>query len=413
MANITEPGVNELWAERGFPTKLLAEARDLGLSDTKLKNLMLQNATRERIEEEVEWSRRLRDSALHFRQLTPFDDEAFRDLWANSPEAIGDWDVFVERGENAFAQFEMQERPVLNGLFDGETMVACISFSIRRTVVGGKDIVIHYGQAMRVHNAHRGQRYAHWVRSLPWAVGLGRPTHLQYDYIRSGNMAMDKWNKRFMSRVESVQQREDNVPGSPVTVMQYAGKSIAAVRGVRPATADDMARCAELINLTHTGRDLFRPYTTESLMERLDAGLMGIATRLRSHWRRPYALEDFYVMEDGDEIVACAGLWDRGRDMRERWYHRETGNERNVAVTALLDFGYAQGREDALAALIEHLIGMSHQLQRDFLVAPIEGLPQVEALLAAHEPISETRYMQWRADTPAITGPIYLDLVYW
>lgn len=413
MTNNTEASIDDEWAERGLPSDLLTRARSLGVSHSKLKNLLLQNASRERIEEEIDWADQFEKGALHFRQLTPFDDEAFRDLWANSPEAIGDWDVFVERGDNAFAQFELQERPVLNGLFDGRTMVACVSFSIRRTVVGGENIVIHYGQAMRVHNAHRGKRYANWVRSLPWAIGLGRPTHMQYDYIRSGNMAMDKWNKKFMSRVESVQQREDNVPGSPVTVLQYPGKSMEAARGVRPATANDIECCAALVNRTHAGRDLFRPYTTDTLMERLDAGLMAIAARLRTYWRRPYSIEDFFVLEEGGEIVACAGLWDRGRNTRERWRHRETGDERIVTVTALLDHGYAAGREDAMAALIEHLIGVTHELTRDFLVVPLESLPAVAALLARHEPVPETRYMQWRADTPAITHPAYIDLVYW
>ena len=47
-----------------------------------------------------------------------------------------------------------------------------------------------------------------------------------------------------------------------------------------------------------------------------------------------YGYEAYYLLEDEGEIVACAGLWDRGRDLRERWRHRESGNERVVAVTA-------------------------------------------------------------------------------
>jgi hypothetical protein len=53
------------------------------------------------------------------------------------------------------------------------------------------------------------------------------------------------------------------------------------------------------------------------------------------------------------------------------------------------------------------------ELGRDFLVAPLETLPEVAALLTGREPQQETRYLQWRAETPALTTPAHLDLVYW
>lgn len=403
--------VDQEWTERGLPEVLLARARALGVSDGQLTHLLRWNASQQRIEEEVEWTDQLQNGRMRFRQLTPADDDAFRRLWASSPETIGDWDVTVQRGPNAFAQFELQERPVLNGLFDGSTMVACVSFSIRRTVVGGEDIIIHYGQAMRVHNDYRGRQYAHWVRSLPWAVGLGRPTHLQYDYIRSGNMAMESWNRKFMPAVASVPTRDQNVPGIPVTVLQYpAAPSADKPNGARKAHVGDLARCVELINGTHKDRDLFRPYTLQSLSDRLDAGLAG---GLRSTARPPYSLDDFYVLEADQEIVACAGLWDRGRDQWDGWRHRETDEERAIAVTALLDSGVANGRGQALAALIEHLVGVTDELGGDYLVAPLETMPRVAEQLSPHAPLPETRYLQWRAETPSLTTPAYLDLVYW
>ena len=126
-----------------------------------------------------------------------------------------------------------------------------------------------------------------------------------------------------------------------------------------------------------------------------------------------YGYDSYFVLEDRGEIVACAGVWDRGRDVRERWRHRETGNERLVSVAALLDFGCAKGHEQALAWLIEHGITRAHTLGRDYLVAPLATLPEVAALLEQHQPEPETRYLQWRADSPALTPPPYVDLVYW
>jgi hypothetical protein len=223
-------------------------------------------------------------------------------------------------------------------------------------------------------------------------------------------MTMEGWNKKFMPDVATVPKRDDEVPGIPVSVLQYAARPVPTVPGVRPARLDDLPRCVDLINRTHAGRDLFRPYTLPSLMDRLDAGL---ALPFRNPMPRPYSLDDFYVLERDGHVVACAGLWDRGRDLWERWRHRETGEERVLTVASLLDLGHAAGDAEALAALVEHLIGVTHGLGRTYLVAPIETLPDVAALLANREPITETRYLQWRAERPALTPPPYLDLVYW
>jgi hypothetical protein len=220
-------------------------------------------------------------------------------------------------------------------------------------------------------------------------------------------MEMERWNRKNMPLVDSVPKREDEVPGLPTTVRQFVAKAASGGAGIRNGKAADAERCAELINRTHVGRDLFKPYTAASLFERLEPW-QGPAIR-----RAAYSWDDLYVCERGGEIVVCAGLWDRGRDVRERWRHRENGQERLTTATALLDIGYAEGHADALATLIEHLIGVSHELGRDYLVAPLESLPEVSTLLERLESVPETRYLQWRGEDPPLTAPPHLDLVYW
>jgi hypothetical protein len=132
----------------------------------------------------------------------------------------------------------------------------------------------------------------------------------------------------------------------------------------------DYERCAALINRTHAGRDLFRAYTAEWLRDRLEHDVPQGAP-----WQPAYALPDFQVLERGGAVVACPGLWDRGRDVREHWTHRWTGQERIVSNTALLDIGFAEGHEDAMTGLIEHLLGETHELGRDYLTAPLATCP--------------------------------------
>jgi hypothetical protein len=222
---------------------------------------------------------------------------------------------------------------------------------------------------------------------------------------------MERWNRKHMPVLDSLPKRDEDVPGIPVTVMQYpAHASSGGGTSVRAARESDIEACAALINATHAGRDLFRPYTPDALFDRLDPGFTPSGPRLNP---RPYTLADFYVVELRGEIAACVGVWDRGRDLRERWRHRETGAEREISVLALLDFGVARGHDDALAALVEHSMGMAHERGRDYVVVPLESMPAVAALLARYEPVAETRYLQWRAETPVLRTPAYLDLVYW
>jgi hypothetical protein len=213
-----------------------------------------------------------------------------------------------------------------------------------------------------------------------------------------------------MADVASVPKREGEVPGVPVTVSQFPARAVAAASGVRTVRPDELDRCVAMINRTHAGRDLFRPYTREFLEERIEMAFSGGSDAMRAPI---IGYESYFVLERDGEIVACAGLWDRGRDVREHWRHRETDAERTLSVASVLDFGCAEGQEGALAELIASLIGRTHALGRDYLVAPLATLPDVASLLESHAPEAETRYLQWRADTPALTAPPFVDLVYW
>lgn len=404
--------IEHKWREHGWPEPLLARARELHISNGQIENWFAWNASLQRVEEELTWAERLLRGDMRFRQLTIADNDAFCELWANSPEDLGEWEVTVERGPNGFAQFQLQERPILNGLFERGVMVACVSFSLRQTLVAGQPVSIRYGQAMRVHGEHRGKALAHWVRSLPWAIGVERPTRVQYDYIRGHNMTMERWNRRFMPSVESVPKREGDVPGMPVTVHLFPAQAVEdGAPGVRVAGRDDLGACVALINRTHHGRDLFRPYTREFLADRLAMDWTG--NPAAPPGRPPYGIGDLYVLERGGEIVACGGLWDRGRDLRERWHQLGTDEERVTSGAAALDLGFAEGHAGALAVLIEHLVGVAHTLGRDYLVVPLETMPDVAELLAHRAPLPDTRYLQWRTDAPSLAAPPHVDLVYW
>jgi hypothetical protein len=247
------------------------------------------------------------------------------------------------------------------------------------------------------------------------------PTTGQYHYIRSQNFGAVNFFKHTSPRVvASSPEREGEVPGIPVTVLQFpAGRVAGVAHGIRRAVPRDIRRCVALINRTHRRQDLFRPYTAESLEVRLDEGYWGP----RSSWvDYVYGWQDYFVVEEAGEVVACGGLWDRGRDMREEWLNKVTGERKTIGVTALLDFGFATGHEKAMARLIAYFLGETEGLGRDCLLAPLQQLPRVAALLEEFRPVPDTRglgWLLWDEESERLGRPFveirrpYTDLAYW
>ena len=170
-----------------------------------------------------------------------------------------------------------------------------------------------------------------------------------------------------------------------------------------------MPRCVELLNRTHGGLDLFQPYTATRLEDALDQDYWGE----RAPWfPAVYGWPDFHVLEVGGRVRACAGLWDRGRDLRERIRNRKSGEERTLAGASLLDWGFEEGGEGAMAELIAALAARARGLGRDFLSAPLDHQPALAKRLEALEPALETRYLRWSHPALPIVRP-YTDLRYW
>ena len=150
-------------------------------------------------------------------------------------------------------------------------------------------------------------------------------------------------------------KREGSVPGIPVSVAQFPAQlSAQQDSAIRPARREDLDTCVELINRTHLRTDLFRPYSVESLEHTLDEGFWGGSPNKTGNpgldwFTSIYGWRDYFVLEESGRIRACAGLWDRGRDMRERWRRIGGVEERKISSACVLDFGFAGGAEAAMA----------------------------------------------------------------
>jgi len=410
------------WLAKGWPEELLERTLAAGLRIAVME-WWLDDRTPvglEHAEQMVRSRERLTFGTIRGREATLADNDAFADLWANSPEQIGEWEVVVERSPNAFAQYQLQENVSIPVLEERGVILACVVWSQCNTVVAGKRLSVHCGQGLRVRKDCRGEGYGNLVRAVR-RPATRRPTMGQFHYIRAQNYAaVDFFRHTSPHLLDSSQEGTGDVPGIPVSVLQYPARAMeGGSAGIRPARRSDVRRCVALTNRTHNGMDLFKPYTAEWLALRLDEEFWGIRPVL---WPYVYGWADFHVVEEKGRVVACGGLWDRGRDIHERWRHPSTGQERAVSSTALMDWGFEPGCEEAMGRLIAYFVGETSCLERDYLIAPIDHMPALVSRLDHLQPARETRGLGWLlwdeydravdvAETP-ITRP-YTDLAYW
>ena len=398
--------------ERGWPDDLLPRLMALrfpiwkigeGLhSDFPTVDMMVAQVTdRERLA-----------NGLMVRQATWEDDERLIDLFANSLERLGDWDVTVERSPNPYAQQRMQENAQVKVVVDRGVALAVSSQTGCSSYVAGEQISVCWMGGWRVRNGFRRHGFSNLLLNMPGSSAniFGM---LTYWYVRVENSTANSWIAKTVETSDGVRAFEKLTATVHHLDASTGGTPDSRVRPVKP---EDLARCVELINTTHHGLDLFRPYSVDFLEARMHDLFWGP----KPHFvPEVYGWADMHVLEENGEIVACGGVWDRGRDSREWWKHRETGEERIVDTACLMDFGFAPGHEQAAAALIDNHLMIASSLGRTWLSVALEHHPNVLALLDHTAPRPETRTLEtmgFATDQLKITATVtrpYTDLGYW
>lgn len=433
-------------AEGGWPEHIVARAAALRVDREAIERWLTHGfPTLDMIDAWLTDQEEVSASTLKLRTAVWDDIDLLADLFAHSPETVGEWTVTVERSPNPFAGFRLQEHSFVLVLEDQRVGLGALAHAARNTLIAGTETSVHVVSACRVRDGLRGLGFA---SRLLMAAGSGTARFglISYWYVRSGNASRAWIDHLVEDMADRPEQWSTTVEGLTATV-QYlpappsarstSARSTSAQPGsarrpeadhghevpaapvdprLRPVTRDDLERCVELINRTHHGLDLFRPYTVEYLRDRLDDGLWGP----RPWFRSPvYGWDDYAVIEHDGQIVACGGLWDRGANIRERWVSADGTTTFMVDPTALMDFGYEAGHEAAMAELTGSFLARSAGQGRSGLLAPFEFLPELLEHCAHWSPVADTRTLEvmpfvspeLTVDLP-ITRP-YTDLAYW
>src|SRR5829696_210919 len=300
-------------AQRGWPDELLRRAVDQRVPQWELQ-LWLEGPEFDaaRVAWHLDTYDKTFDGALRVREATWRDAEAVADLYANAPEKIGEWRLDVQRGPNPYAAFRLQERANMQIVECRGVALGAVAHATRNSIIAGQRLTVHFISAWRVREGFRGYGLANVLQMAPGPASAWFGV-VTYWYERFDN-ASQGWLDRMKDR--------DDIELTATVHLIPVGDAAADLRlsagqglVVRPVRPEDLPRCIELVNGTHAGLDLFRPYTVDLLESHLDDPAWGPKP---AFWSPVFGWADYAVAEDATgTVVACGGLWDRGRDIRE------------------------------------------------------------------------------------------------
>ena len=326
------------------------------------------------------------------REATQDDSDALIELERQAPLDLGDRLLTFDRSPNFFAHQEMEAHGRVLVSEDEGRLVGVVASAWHDVLVEGQQrrlLYIHQGRALP---QYRRQHVATDLVMEHLVLASEAKIDTPYWLISPDNKTSLAFSQQAGFEFWPVDGRID---GFDVGARRDAG---GRVGGVGP---DDLPQVVDLINRTQAGREMFLPYTAESLQGRLSQS----PTYGWRHWRG-------YRSEQG--LLAVAGVWDFGRSLRITEREKATDKERVALPAFVLDYGYAAGAEEAMVEVFMALMATAAEWERNQLSI---ALPTESRLYSLMEGLPHSTTL-FRILTPGIptprkiNGSIYLDPVY-
>jgi hypothetical protein len=327
------------------------------------------------------------------REARPDDNSALIELERSSPLELGDRSLVFDRAPDFFLHQEVQEHGRLLVAEEEGALVGVVAGAWHDVLIEGQKrrlLYIHQGRVLPTHQ-RRHVATDLVLENAKLCAGAGVDT--PYWLISPDNKTSLAFGERTGMENWPVQGRMDG--------FDVAAAGSAADERVGAVGLDDIHHIVELINRTHGGRELFMPYSAEFLTRRLSLS----PTYGWRHWRG---------YRHGEELVAAAGFWDYGCCLRMTQWNKLTGEERVSAPAFVLDYGYAEGHEEAMAAVFMELMKLAAERGRSELTI---SLPVESRLFALMEPLPHSTTV-FEIIVPGIPTPrsidrsVYLDPIY-
>jgi ribosomal protein S18 acetylase RimI-like enzyme len=207
----------------------------------------------------------------------------------------------------------------------------------------------------------------------------------------------------------------------PCALSPYKKVNIKQKFEIERINKNDIPDVVRLINDYYTGRAHFVPYTSESFESYVD----GIPA---------YGLENFWVVKDEGNVVACAGLWDCSV-LGDMCYTKEPliwkvmrgvfgflslfGKMPGIPAEGeyfkgyyVADHAFKPKSSDAMSNLIGYFNNIVFDAKRDFFVAQLDPNDPLFGLIKKFKPQIDTWYIFAKAfegELPELS-PLYIDI---
>ena len=88
-------------------------------------------------------------------------------------------------------------------------------------------------------------------------------------------------------------------------------------------------------------------------------------------------------------MIAAAGVWDFGRSLRVTEREKATGDESAARPAYVLDYGYAEGAEEAMVEVFMALMAMAAECERDRLSVALPTESRLFSLMMNPAPLDD------------------------
>jgi hypothetical protein len=298
------------------------------------------------------------------RRARPSDNDALIELERRVRLDLGATVLTFDRSPDFFAQHRLQEHPLVLVAEEAGEPVAVMAGAWHDTRLGGRDQRLLYIHKARVPAERHGTGLAAALalelgrRGRRWGVENG------YWFIGPGNARATAFAQK--GGLASIV--------ATVGLLHFDTTREAGARGrLRPVAPTEAKAVVDLLNRTHGGQELFRPYTVGSLSRRL--------------CRSPeYGWGHLFGVDEGGELAAVVGLWDQGRSLRVTSFDKATGQTHTVSRAAVADYGFRRGAGEALAALLREAAAVAGSWGRQEVMMTVSASSPLPGLLADLRP---------------------------
>jgi GNAT superfamily N-acetyltransferase len=283
-----------------------------------------------------------RAAEVSVRPATAADSDAIISLELRSALVLGDVEELFDRSPDALACCRIQDGCRVIVAEMGGRVVGLMAGVVFRPLIEGQrrtlvhihrarvdPVFRHHGVAMALSGALFSWSAERGAEGPCYAIAPGNATSLSF-VERGGG----RWPRNLALLDIDVSQA---TPGA-----------------AEPIAEKQLPEAVDLINATHAGENFFEPLTVDSLRARLSRD-------------RAYGLANLRGLFAGGALIAVAGVLDKGANTERIRIDRASGRETRSRSAAVVDWGYAPGRQGQFVELLDCLAADARALDRTTL----------------------------------------------